>query len=179
MEYRDMPLGGVESGGEARFVVRTHMNVQSCRALAKACRSWYIWLLWGLCALLAVCSGLLWWLGSSLALAYSALTAVLIAVNVFRTHINGWVTFRSLKGRIQMVENAFDDSGMTSVNELGISRLGYASFVKLVETDRYFCLFIQQRQGFVLAKAAFERGSADDFRTFIQEKTGLTMKTVK
>jgi hypothetical protein len=47
---------------------------------------------------------------------------------------------------------------------------------RLAEDKRYFYLFSNARSAYVVDKAGFRHGSADDFRAFIQEKLDLSFE---
>ena len=55
----------------------------------------------------------------------------------------------------------------------------YTSFVRLVETREQFLLFRGEYQANILPLAGFVKGAPEDFRTFIQEKTGRTFERVE
>ena len=72
----------------------------------------------------------------------------------------------------------YDDKAADQDN-LSKCEMNYENFVKLVETEEYFFLYVQKNQAYILDKRSFTHGNPAEFAAFISEKTGLDVKRVK
>ena len=67
-----------------------------------------------------------------------------------------------------------DNILVTTPKESG--EVQYSILHRLAEDKRYFYLFSNARSAYVVDKLGFTHGTADEFRTFIQEKLGITIE---
>lgn len=72
----------------------------------------------------------------------------------------------------------FTDETQNFSSEFESSSLKYSAFEALVETENTFFLFVGRNQAVTVGKDEFSFGTPDEFRAFIQEKTGKTFKFI-
>ena len=70
----------------------------------------------------------------------------------------------------------FTDEGYVIANQRGEQSFDYSSVQALCEDGRYFFLMLSRQQGNLFDKQGFHTGTADQFRAFLERKTGQTMK---
>ena len=95
---------------------------------------------------------------------------------VFYPHIMGWYIWRSRNKKVTEATLAFYDDYVLSSTNLDEGKTQYDAFVRLVETEAYFYLFVQKRMAHVVSKDGFTQGDPAGFAAFISEKTGLPVK---
>ena len=82
-----------------------------------------------------------------------------------------------LLGALMLVWAArFTDEGYVIANQRGEQSFDYSSVQALCEDGRYFFLMLSRQQGNLFDKQGFHTGTADQFRAFLERKTGQTMK---
>lgn len=66
----------------------------------------------------------------------------------------------------------FGDDGFEIVERLGSSRSSYEAITTAAESDRAYLLMTAGNAGLLLPKSGFRQGSPEEFRSFLEEKTG-------
>ena len=79
------------------------------------------------------------------------------------------------KGRPLRLTFESDGFYMTT-NQVG-EYLLYSAIRAILENDRVFLLFFENRTAYILHKDGFLTGDADGFRDFLRQRTGLTIET--
>ena len=105
--------------------------------------------------------------------------AALTLLVIFFPRVVGWNAWRSRNRKITESTQAFLDDCMRISTNLNENTIQYDVFMRIVESDGYFYLFIQKRLFHIVAKADFVQGDAAEFGPFIEEKTGLKIKRVR
>ena len=82
------------------------------------------------------------------------------------------------KGGTQCVHTFYDDH-FTAVNGSLSQTVQYDDLFVIEETNEVFALRRDRNGAAILPKSAFTAGSPDDFRTFIEEKTGKSIKFIR
>ena len=72
----------------------------------------------------------------------------------------------------------FEETAVVASTEIEKVVHNYTAFAALAETDKYFVLYLNKYAGYVLTKEGFLQGKPEDFRAFIQQKTGKTIRFV-
>lgn len=112
--------------------------------------------------------------------AVTALVAlVLIVVLLFEDRINGYIARRRMLAGTERSCAVFTEEGYTSEVEVGKSEWSYEKMQLIAETDDYFVFVFSQSHAQVYDKACMTGGSVDEFRKFIERKTGKTVIHVK
>lgn len=74
----------------------------------------------------------------------------------------------------------FDGEGLFGESEEGVqSAYPYAKVQAVYETQEYFLLQIDKLHCVILNKNGFTRGTCEDFRWFIADKTGAALRPIK
>ena len=77
------------------------------------------------------------------------------------------------------VATAFFDDHFSSSSKNVSSVVQYKEICALEESNEIFCLKRTKISGVVLAKSDFTTGTPDDFRAFIEEKTGKKIRFIR
>lgn len=164
---------------EARFEVKTTMTLEAMTALQKASQAkWSRILLWVSAIVCTVGSIVIWALDGEDKILPSAVTLLVWAMALFLDRFHGWLFYRGRNRAVEEIGYRFSDGEAQVQNALEEAKLGYGAFVKLMEDDKYFFLFVQKHAAHILPKADFTQGDPADFAAFIAEKTGLEVKQV-
>lgn len=112
----------------------------------------------------------------------SVLTAAAILVILYvllcEDNLNGSIAKkRGLPGLNESV-TTFAEGSYHSVTPLGKTTFYYNNILAAAETPDYFLLLFSQSHGQVYSKASLTGGSEDDFRSFIEDKTNLTVQRI-
>ena len=152
-----------------------------CRAMRKTTR--HIWqfarmILWFIFAV-----GLLLWIVSMLMgipehMLLVTLAALLLIL-LTEDRLNALISFRLLvPGTAHSVTTFSDDIYTVKADSLE-TRYQYDNITMLCETDRYFFLFLGKRHGQIFDKRCFQLGTPDEFRTWLERRTGKSFQMVK
>lgn len=135
---------------------------------------------------IAFCSGLLLALFSALDGAFftfrSLVTwlAVLLifAALVGEDALNGRIALGRIPPGLTASRTLFEQESYHSTTEVGSSDFPYSNIAALAETKDYFVFLMGKNHGQVFDKASLSGGTPEEFRRFIEDKTGLTVQTV-
>ena len=90
--------------------------------------------------------------------------------------ILAWLVGRFVMKGVARHTARFTDEGYVIANQRGEQSFDYSSVQALCEDGRYFFLMLSRQQGNLFDKQGFHTGTADQFRAFLERKTGQTMK---
>jgi len=76
---------------------------------------------------------------------------------------------------IRSITYYFNAKAFNAEDGKGRKESDYSDIKYILEGDTCFAIMIEKRQGFVLDKSGFKKGSPAEFAPFIEEKTGLTI----
>ena len=93
--------------------------------------------------------------------------------------VNGLVGLRQVSPAQREVNAAFQDNCYIHRTQAGETWWNYSQIRAVAETEDYFALLLGRSQGQIYSKKGFSWGTPDEFRTFIQKKTGLKMQRVR
>ena len=106
-------------------------------------------------------------------------TLIMVAALLWEDTMNGYLALkRTLPGTAASV-CTFGKEGYRSETEIGVTEWKYDKPVILAETERYFVFIFSANHAQLYDKTNISGGSAEEFRAFIQEKTGKTIQPVK
>ena len=112
-------------------------------------------------------------------LATGATIVVIVAVTIWEDTLNGFIAGkRMLRGTVQNTA-VFTEDGYETVTEVGKSNWVYSTVQAVAETKDYFVLAFSANHAQVYDKSSLNGGTAEEFRTFIVEKTGKAVQYVK
>lgn len=84
-------------------------------------------------------------------------------------------TTQALGGKSPLLRYCFFDDHFT-VSGIGTQRVAYDQVTRLVRTRRYLYLLTAQQRFLCIACSALPDGKANEFRSFLERKTGLAWK---
>ena len=156
----------------ATFGYRTTMsmkNQETWQLAHRVCgRYWFI------CGLILLRGA--WTSGGGAGLLYGLLGALMLVWALFLNEIRAWLVGRFVMKGIARHTARFTDEGYVIANQRGEQSFDYSSVQALCEDGRYFFLMLSRQQGNLFDKQGFHTGTADQFRAFLERKTGQTMK---
>lgn len=103
---------------------------------------------------------------------------VIVFVLFFEDRINGTAASRRIMQGALGAVCTFTDDGYTSSLDIGKTEWHYENIMQSAETANYFVFLFDRSHAQVYDKRTLEGGTADEFRSFISEKTGKTVKKV-
>lgn len=77
-----------------------------------------------------------------------------------------------------VTSTTFREGGYHSVNALGEADFSYEDVFALAETEEYFLILFNPRFGQIYSKTGISGGTETEFKTFLEEKTGLTIQKI-
>lgn len=103
----------------------------------------------------------------------------LIAIMLTKNQINAFFAKKRMLPGTSSVKSVFREEGYTSITEAASTEFHYESVRQVCETADYFVFLFGQRHGQIYDKATLSGGTAEEFRTFITEKTGKPIAYIK
>lgn len=93
--------------------------------------------------------------------------------------VNGLVGLRQVAPGSREVNAAFQEKYYVHRTQGAETWWNYDQIRAVAETEDYFALLLGKSQGQVYDKKGFSWGTPEDFRTLIQQKTGLRVQKVR
>ena len=104
---------------------------------------------------------------------------VVILVSLFEDRLNAWFARKRLLPGTEHAVATFEEDGYVSATGVTESRFSYAQIVAVAETARYFVFALSSHHTQAYDKRTIRGGSVEDFRAFIDEKTGKLVENIK
>ena len=92
--------------------------------------------------------------------------------------INGKIAKKRGLPGLDRAVTTFREENYHSVTALGETTFGYNRIAALAETDAYFLLLYSPSHGQVYSKQNLTGGTEQDFRVFLESRTGLKTKKI-
>ncbi len=112
----------------------------------------------------------------------AAITAIVILIMVFvllnQDTLNGWLALKRGIPGLKHSVTVFREENYISATELGETAFLYENVFALAESKGYFFLLFGPSHGQVYSKSGMTGGTAEEFRSFIQEQTQLTIHDI-
>ena len=105
--------------------------------------------------------------------------AVLIAVLLTEDQVNAFAARKKMLPGTSAAKSVFTEESYTSTTEVAVSEFHYEAVQQVCETADYFVLLFSRQHGQIYDKSTLSGGTAEDFRTFITEKTGKSIISIK
>lgn len=102
----------------------------------------------------------------------------ILVVLIWEDAMNGYMARRRMLKGMERTITEFKEEHYTSVTELGRTEWQYDKIVCLAETTGYFVFVFSANHAQVYDKASISGGSVEEFRAFIEEKTGKSTQRV-
>lgn len=110
-------------------------------------------------------------------LTWLAIPVLLLAL-IWEDRINGYFAWKRMLPGNEHTSSVFGSDGYRTVTEAGETQWHYDRIAALAETDKYFVIVLGENHGQLYDKSSLSGGSADDFRKFIEGKTGMAVQRV-
>ena len=106
--------------------------------------------------------------------------AAIVIVGVFflEDSINAYIAKRKMMLGTESAKSQFTDESYTTDTDVGVSEWNYDRIDAVAETKRYFVFLFDRSHAQLYDKESIGGGTADEFRSFIEEKTGLPVEYV-
>ncbi len=104
---------------------------------------------------------------------------VLLTPNLWEDKLNGYIGRKRLMNGLSSSVTTFDEEDYRSVTEIGESIFLYDKVTALAEMEEYFVFLFDKNHGQVYDKSSLSGGTGEQFREFIQHKTGKTIMNIK
>ncbi len=105
--------------------------------------------------------------------------AAFLAVGIFYEKYRMMGKKHDVSRNLHKVTYVFNREYYGSEDSTGVHKTAYTAIKNICESDTVFAIMIGRRQGFVLDKKRFVRGTPEQFRAFIEKKTGLSVQTLQ
>lgn len=104
---------------------------------------------------------------------------VLIVTLFTEDQVNAFFAKRKMLPGTSTARSVFTEEGYTSATEAAVTEFRYETIQQVCETADYFVLLFSRQHGQIYDKATLSGGTAEEFRTFIAEKTGKPIVSIK
>lgn len=104
---------------------------------------------------------------------------IILLVMRYEDTINGWLACKRILPENREALSAFNDSGYRSSTGMGDTVWRYDAIRQTAETPEYFVFLFDKHHAQLYDKSSLAGGTADEFRAFLQEKTGREVQAVK
>lgn len=104
---------------------------------------------------------------------------VLIAILFTEDQVNAFFAKKKMLPGTSSAKSVFTEEGYTSATEAAVTEFRYETVQQVCETADYFVLLLGRQHGQIYDKASLSGGTAEEFRTFITEKTGKPIVSIK
>lgn len=162
-----------------RFVVKTTLSKEDTAALAKQqLRKNKLFML--ACSLLLIVGAAVNWVrngDNKMMIAVAAV--VLFVISLVMDKLIAMAMFRNANKAAGETTYTVTDADIFMHCDLREGGIPYNAFTDLVETEKYFFLYIQKRAAFIFPKKDFVEGEIDAFRKFISRKTEMNVRRVR
>lgn len=172
-----------------RFIASSRYNTKSLAMLNKALRkAWHnkllavlhgiLWLFVASALLLFVLS-LLFGLADSAAVWRNGVTALLLLLFLtMEDRIFGFLTKRALLPGTETAVTEFLTDEYITTTGAGKTQWKYSAVQCIAETSDAFFFILGKRSGQVYEKTSLQGGTVEEFRHFLEETTGKTIRTI-
>lgn len=103
---------------------------------------------------------------------------VLILTQVLEDRLNGWIASKRMLPGTDRATATFSEDGYYSETAMGNTEWKYENISALAETKDFFVFVFGQNHAQVYDKHTLTGGTAEEFRTFVQEKTEKKMTVI-
>ena len=104
---------------------------------------------------------------------------MLLSVLLFQDRFNGMIACKNTLAGTKDYHIAFGEESYTVVTEVITSTFRYEMIDALAESQDYIILLMKKRYAQPLDKRTLTGGTVEEFKRFLEEKTGKTFRRVK
>lgn len=105
--------------------------------------------------------------------------AVLLVTLLFEDRINGYVALRRMPKGMDYSKVTFSEEEFYAITGVGETRWNYSAISAIAETKGYMVFMLNQTFGQAYDLSQLSGGTVEEFRVFLQEKTGKPVQQVK
>lgn len=103
----------------------------------------------------------------------------IFVVLLWEDQINGYFARKRMLPGTGTASAVFHDEGYHTVTEIGETDWHYDKVAQIAETDDYFVFLFNISHAQLYDKSSIAGGTADEFRRFIEEKTGKAVERIR
>lgn len=100
-------------------------------------------------------------------------------VILFEDKINAYIAKKRMIKGTEKAVTAFNEENYISTTDMGKTEWHYKNILQIAETKEYFVFIFDNSHAQIYDKNKFTKGSVEEFRTFICEKTGKEIQDIK
>ena len=104
---------------------------------------------------------------------------IMILTLIFEDKLNGYVARKRMLQGMTKTITVFKEDGYNTSTDLGKTEWYYNSIYQIAETDDYFVFIFDQSHAQIYDKKGITKGTIDEFRKFISQKTEKEIQKVK
>lgn len=104
---------------------------------------------------------------------------ILIVILLTEDQVNAFFAKKKMLPGTSIARSVFTEESYTSTTEAAATEFHYETVQQVCETADYFVLLFSRQHGQIYDKATLSGGTAEEFRTFITEKTGKPIAYIK
>lgn len=104
---------------------------------------------------------------------------ILVVILFTEDQVNAFFAKKKMLPGTLVAKSVFTEESYTSATEAAVTEFHYETVRQICETADYFVLLLGRQHGQIYEKATLSGGTAEDFRTFITEKTGKPIAYIK
>lgn len=108
-----------------------------------------------------------------------AVAVILIAVLLTEDQVNAFFAKKKILPGTSSAKSVFTEEGYTSTTAAAVTEFHYETIRQVCETAKYFVLLFSRQHGQIYDKATLSGGTVEDFRSFITQKTGKPIASIK
>lgn len=105
--------------------------------------------------------------------------AVMLGALLFEDRLNGYFARKKMLPGTSHAKAIFTEDGYRSETQMGNTEWKYENITAMAEMQDYFVFLFSKNHAQVYDKRTLTGGTADEFRAFMQEKTGKAIEIVK
>lgn len=103
---------------------------------------------------------------------------IFLLIGIFWNAFQNYTSMRMLSKDIKDCHFEFDETNFSCEHALANTNYHYGKICAISQNDDFIALFLDNKHGIVIDKLGFTEGNTEDFITFVEDKTKLTMTTV-
>ena len=104
-----------------------------------------------------------------------AVLAIMVLVMAFEDRLNGFFSRKRMIPGTEHARSVFTEENFRSETDVGTTEWKYDKVTAMAETKDYFVFLYGKNHAQIHDKRTITGGTADQFRSFIQEKTGKVL----
>ena len=104
---------------------------------------------------------------------------IMVLTLLFEDKINAYIAKKRMIKGTEKAVTVFNEENYISTTDMGKTEWHYKNILQIAETKEYFVFIFDNSHAQIYDKNKFTKGSVEEFRTFICEKTGKEIQDIK